>query len=156
VLELFDELRSLIGELTRRQVDYALCGGLAMAVYGTPRATVDIDLLVPGEALEEAVDAARQRGYTTEAAPMSFGDGAIRIRRLTKIDPESEDVLTLDLLVVTPQTADVWASRRQVEWDDGTLWVVSRKGLTTLKRMRGSHQDLADIERLRKNDSDAD
>ncbi|MFW6163457.1 MAG: nucleotidyl transferase AbiEii/AbiGii toxin family protein [Planctomycetota bacterium] len=137
-------------------MDYALCGGLAMAVYGTPRATVDIDLLVPPAALEEAMEAARQRGYAVEAAPMTFADGAIRIRRLTKLDPESEDLLTLDLLVVTPQIADVWEARRQVAWDDGTLSVVSRKGLTALKRLRGSDQDIADIERLSEKDTDGD
>ncbi len=154
MLELFDELRTLLGELADRKVDYALCGGLAMAVYGTPRATVDIDLLVPHEALEQAMGAARQRGYTIEAAPMIFADGAIRIRRLTKIDPESKDVLTLDLLVLTPRIADVWASRRQVEWEGGTLWVVSREGLVALKRLRSSGQDLDDIQRLTE-DADA-
>jgi len=155
VLDLFDELRSLVADLAERQVDYALCGGLAMAVYGTPRATVDIDLLVPEDSLEAVVQVARQQGYTIGAAPMVFADGAVRIRRLSQIDAESGDVLTLDLLLVTAQLAEVWQSRRQVEWEDGTLWVVSRQGLTTLKRLRGSDQDLADIERLRK-DTDAD
>ena len=31
-----------------------MCGGLAMAVYGAPRARVDIDLLILAERLEEA------------------------------------------------------------------------------------------------------
>ncbi len=149
MLDLYDELRALATSLDEEQIDYALCGGLAMAVYGAPRATVDIDLLLPGESVRRALAVVSELGYTTEAAPMAFADGAVRIRRVRKIDPESKDVLTLDLLIVTPQTTDVWQSRREVEWEDGTLWVVSREGLIALKRLRGSGQDLADIERLR-------
>ena len=148
MLDLYDELRALAARLEEGQIDYALCGGLAMAVYGTPRATVDIDLLVPDESARQAASVARELGYTVEAAPMAFADGAIRIRRLSKIDPESKDVLTLDLLLVTPQIAAVWQDRREVEWAGGTLWVVSREGLVALKRLRGSGQDLDDIQRL--------
>jgi len=99
--------------------------------------------------VRRALSIVGELGYTIEAAPMAFADGAVRILRVSKIDPESRDVLTLDLLIVTPETADVWQSRREVEWEDGTLWVVSREGLIALKRLRGSGQDLADIERLR-------
>jgi hypothetical protein len=155
VLDLYDELRALAARLDGGQVPYALCGGLAMAVYGTPRATVDIDLLIPNQAADDAAQAAHELGYSIEAAPMTFADGAVRIRRLSKIDPESGDVLTLDLLIVTPQLADVWAGRRRLDWEGGALWVVSREGLAALKRLRGSDQDIADIERLRETDADA-
>lgn len=148
VLDLYEELRALVARLEERELEYALCGGLAMAVYGTPRATVDIDLLMPGESLPEAVQVARQLGYTIEAAPRAFAEGAIRIRRLSKIDPESKDVLTLDLLLVTPEIAQVWQGRRQVGWAAGKLSVVSREGLIALKVLRGSGQDLDDINRL--------
>jgi hypothetical protein len=40
-------------------------------------------------------------------------------------------------------------SRREVEWEDGKLWLVSREGLITLKSLRGSGQDLDDIQRLK-------
>ena len=44
--DLFRELTSLLSALDEEGIDYALCGGLAMAVHGYPRATVDIDLLI--------------------------------------------------------------------------------------------------------------
>lgn len=148
MLDLYEELKALIARLEEGPLPYALCGGLAMAVYGTPRATVDIDLLVREESLPEIMPLARELGYTIEAAPMAFAGGAIRIRRLSRIDPESRDVLTLDLVVVTPEIAGVWQGRRQVEWEGGKLWVVSQGGLIALKRLRGSGQDLDDIARL--------
>ena len=149
MLELYEELRGLIARLEERQLDYALCGGLAMAVYGVPRATVDIDLLIPGEGMQDTMGLARELGYTIEAAPMTFAGGAIRMRRLSKVDPESRDVLTLDLLLVTPEIAGVWEGREEVGWEDATLRVVSREGLIALKTLRGSGQDLDDIRRLR-------
>ena len=38
MLDLYEEFRKLIGALDERHVDYALCGGIAMAVYDYPRA----------------------------------------------------------------------------------------------------------------------
>ena len=49
VLDLYDELKAVLSALEKAEVPYALCGGLALAVYGHPRATVDIDLLVPAD-----------------------------------------------------------------------------------------------------------
>jgi hypothetical protein len=36
-------------------VEYALCGGLAMAVYAMPRATLDIDVLIQVDSLAQAL-----------------------------------------------------------------------------------------------------
>ena len=42
--DIFDEFQNLIGRINKEQIDYAVCGGWAMAIHGAPRATVDIDL----------------------------------------------------------------------------------------------------------------
>ncbi len=41
-----DELQGLIKLLRNAKIEYALCGGLAMAVHGWPRSTMDIDILI--------------------------------------------------------------------------------------------------------------
>jgi hypothetical protein len=153
MLDLFDELRALTAKLDSSGISYALCGGLAMAVYGRTRATVDIDLLIPEEYQEAAEAVARGLGFALTAAPMSFAGGAIEIRRISKLDPDTRDLLMLDLLIVTAPISDVWATRRELEWEHGSLWVVSRAGLIALKKLRGSSQDLEDIAHLRE-DSD--
>lgn len=155
MLDLFSEFKTLISRLSERQVSYALCGGLAMAVYGTPRATVDIDLLIPSEALTTVIALARELGYTLEAQPMSFASGAIEIRRISKIDSDSGDFLVLDLLLVTPAIMKVWETRTELEWEDGKLWVVSREGLISLKSLRGSGKDLDDINRLNEKEDES-
>ena len=155
MLDLYDELKALTGSFDSNGIDYALCGGLAMAVYGLTRATVDIDILIQEEYLEAAGSAARELGYTVAAAPMSFAGGSIKIRRISKLDPETGDLLMLDLILVTAPLANVWQTRLEAEWENGVLRVVSREGLIALKRLRGSSQDLDDIARLREDSHEA-
>jgi len=53
-LDLVDEFRALLDGLERDGVDYAVCGGLAFAIHARLRATIDVDLLLPIEAVEGA------------------------------------------------------------------------------------------------------
>ena len=108
MLDLYDEFATLIGALEAAGTEYAVCGGLAMAIHGLPRATIDVDLLVPPSAAERALACARGLDYTIPADPMSFAGGAVEIRRVTKIDAASGDLLSLDLLLVTPAIERVW------------------------------------------------
>ena len=78
--------------------------------------------------------------------PLHFG--AIEIRRISKIDPGSKRVYTLDLLLVTPGIEKVWQDRQIVDWEEGTTSVVSKAGLVTLKEISGRDQDLVDIKKL--------
>jgi len=149
VFDLYEEFNSIVAGLEEHGIDYAVCGGLAMAVHGLPRATVDIDLLILAERLEEARSVVRSLGYTIEAQPMTFHKGAIEIRRLSKIDPSDGDLLMVDFLLVTPAVEAVWNNRIRVASPKGSVSVVSREGLIALKSFRRSAQDMADIERLK-------
>lgn len=148
MLDLLEELVTLIDALESRRIEYAVCGGLAMAIWGLPRATVDIDLLVEPGSLGAIEEVAAFHGYTFKANPMTFSGGAIVIHRVTKIDPDGGDVLMLDLLLVTPAVTDAWQNRTRVQWDHGVMSVVSREGLVKLKSYRSSGIDLDDIKRL--------
>jgi hypothetical protein len=145
VLDLFDEFKVLIAALEAERIDYALCGGLAMAVHAMPRATVDIDLLIERQELPRVKRIAADLGYTFEAAPISFRGGDVEIRPVSKIDPASGDTLMLDLLLVTSATEPAWQTRQALIWEQGTVRVVSREGLIALKSLRGSGQDRDDI-----------
>lgn len=154
MLDIYDEFRQLIEALAAHQVDYALCGGMAMAIHERPRMTIDIDLLIPAEWLDRVIPIARELGYNIRGKDLSFANGAVEIRRVSKIDPSSGDLLSLDLLLVTPELQKVWDSRVQSDWEGVTLSVVSRAGLITMKRLRRSGQDLDDI-KLLEGDRDA-
>lgn len=154
MFDLYEEFRTLVSCLDERGVDYAVCGGLAMAVWGAPRATVDVDVLILAEAQEAAASIARGLGFTIEALPMTVGGGMIEIRRYSKIDPETGIVLPLDFLLVAPELVEIWDSRVKVPWENGSLWAVSRRGLIALKSIKPRPQDLADIQRLKEADDE--
>lgn len=145
-MSVYEELRELISRLNAAGLDYALCGGLAMAAHGWPRATMDIDLLILESDYTAVRDVARESGFDIENPEFTVAGGKIRIRRLVKI--AGAEAIPLDLIVVGPLTDAVWQTRRKVEDERGPVWVVSPDGLLQMKRLRGSKQDLADIERI--------
>jgi hypothetical protein len=148
-MDLLEELKNLTAKLHSEGIEYALCGGLAMAIYAMPRATLDIDIMVELGALLRTKRTAEELGFTLSGAPMEFHGGKVQIYRLTKIDALSAEELVLDLLIVTPETLEVWEGRLRVEWEGGSLSVVSPEGLIILKSLRNSGQDHDDIEYLR-------
>jgi hypothetical protein len=152
VLDLLDEFRALVAALDAAGVEYAVCGGLAVAIHAHPRATLDVDLLLPAEQIERAREVARGLGYLLDAGRLVIRSGVIEVVRLSKPDPETGDLLPLDLLVVTPALAAAWATRERVSWSHGTLPVVSRAGLVAMKQLRRSGQDLDDIRALEDGD----
>lgn len=156
MLDIYDEFRRLVDVFDAQEVDYALCGGMAMAVHKRPRMTIDIDILIPPEFLERVISIASELGYNIRGKDLSFANGAVEIRRVSKIDAASGDLLSLDFLLVTPQLQSVWASRVISEWDEGTFSVVSRAGLIAMKKLRMSGQDLDDIEALMEGGRDAE
>ena len=145
---LYDELRELIAALNRAGIEYALCGGIAMAIHGRPRATVDIDMLILAESLSDTLRIAGELGYTIRGLDMHFPRDVIEIRRVSKIDRARKAVLTLDMILVTEAIRGVWDTRVQATLEGDKLSVVAKKGLITLKRMSGRPQDLADISAL--------
>lgn len=118
-----------------------------MSIHAHPRATIDIDLLAPPDAVMRIVDALVPRGFILlERAPTRLAKGEVVMHRLTKIVPSDPDVLVLAVIEVQPgATARAWQTRTSAEWEGHPVTVVSRDGLIGLKRLRGSPQDIADI-----------
>lgn len=136
-------------ELNARGLPYAVCGGLAVVVYGYVRATKDIDLLVERSSLEATLEALGTLGFTLRSGPIPFGAGTTQERvlhRVTKV--VGEEHLMIDLLVVTPVLASAWKSIEHVAWNGLELPIVSRVGLAEMKRLAGRPQDLADLDAL--------
>jgi hypothetical protein len=144
-VEFFQELKNLTDSLGASAVDYALCGGVALAIHGVPRATQDIDLLVRPEDLDRLREVARRCGFVLESLPMDFASG-ITIQRFTKlIDGQP---LMLDALLVGGPLERAWQERQTAEIEGGRVRVVSRDALISLKLAAGRPQDLVDVQRL--------
>jgi hypothetical protein len=82
-----------------------------MAIYAFPRVTLDIDLLIEASSLENARRAVHELGFTLIAAPMNFHGGKVHIHRVSKIETDTGETLSLDLLIVTPEIRSAWEGR---------------------------------------------
>jgi hypothetical protein len=145
VLDLFEEFKRLVVALDERGVEHAVVGALAVAIHGAPRATTDIDLLLPAASLPLALEVVRECGFTLPAHPMKFRDGT-EVQRVTKI--ESGESLTLDFLLLNDSLAPAWASRSRLQTDFGAVSVISREALIAMKVAAGRPRDLGDVESL--------
>jgi hypothetical protein len=149
---LLDELSQLIFALDENKIEYAVCGGLALAIHGFARATLDIDVLIQPESLEKAYQVGAENGFDIRGLDISFKERSVDIRRISKIDDNGE-LLSLDLLLVTPQVQEVWETREKIDFLGKRLSVVSLAGLIKMKTLAGRPQDLADIDRLQNEES---
>ena len=143
---LLEEFKSITKVLNSAGIEYEVCGGWAMAIHGLPRGTIDIDLLILAVDLDRVRGIARDNGFDIEGLPLHF---ETEMRRMSKVDAESNELVTLDLLLVSEDDPyDFWTDRLRVLWKEGETSVVSRKSLIGMKRVAGRKQDLADIEKL--------
>ncbi len=143
---IFEQLRLIVESFNRNEVEFALCGGLAVSAHGLIRATEDIDFLICEESLKRAYEAAAEVGYDIRGLDISFKERTVEIRRISAV--VDGEVISLDLLLVTPHVEDVWLSREHIDFMGLSLYVVSREGLIKMKQQSGRPQDLADIDRL--------
>ena len=149
-LNIHSEFKLIAKTLDQHQIPYALCGGLAVAVHGYPRATIDIDLLIRESDLESIVHVLRALGYTLSSGiiPLDVGkQSESRIYRTSKTS--GEEHLTIDLMFVTPILEDVWSTREELSLGDVRIHVVSLQGLRKMKELAGRPQDVADLENLK-------
>jgi hypothetical protein len=145
-LNLRTELDAIVTSLDQAGIPYAVCGALALAIHGHPRATKDIALVAPAEHVVALKAVARTHGFTIEALPMTFSVSGITVHRVSRL--VGAQILTLDILEGAGVLDPVWATREQHATERGPIWVVSRQGLVTMKLAAGRPQDIADLARL--------
>jgi len=152
MLSLLDEFRQVITALNEEKIEYAICGGIAMAIHGFLRTTVDIDIVILQENIQITKQVLHKYGYSIESNQMNFSNSETIIHRITKLDPVSEDFLVLDILEVTNSMKEIWENRIQIDWTFGSISVIDKKGLIAMKKKRNSKIDQEDIERLEANE----
>jgi len=135
-----------LGVLNRHGVRYLVIGGYAVAFYGYPRATKDLDLW-----LEASPENARK---TLNAIRDFFGETlGLKIEDLT-----SPGVVQLgyapnriDLVLLPdsdPAFAEAFGRAQEANAGEVTVHVVSKEDLLALKRAFGRTRDLADVDAL--------
>ena len=148
-MNLQDELFLVTDALERGGVDYALCGGIAVVIHGHPRLTRDIDVLMREDDLDRAQKALGAAGYTLPSGILPFDVGKPTERRVFRVTKAVGSAhRPVELIFVSPFLEPVWKDREARLVAGRTLRVVSKTGLTLMKRAAGRPQDLADLAQL--------
>lgn len=135
-------LASLLAIFHERHIPHALIGGLAVATWGAPRATEDIDLLADLEPSPELDAAFRAAGFEAE---------------WRRGDPDDPVPLLLRLRSATGPEVDVICATR--DWEREMLDrairvripegpetpIIAIEDLVVLKLLAGGPRDLADV-----------
>jgi hypothetical protein len=152
-VNLVDELHAVAAALTRAGIAYAVCGGVAVTVYGATRSTKDIDIVIAREDLARVLDVVRPLGYAFVALPMEFDVGTPKERHVQRVSKiEGSEHLLLDLLLTEAAFATALDDRVELHLPEGPLAVVSLPTLLQMKRLAGRPQDVADLEKLESGD----
>jgi hypothetical protein len=134
-MELVEEFDRIIDALEQGGVDYAVCGGVALAIHGHPRATKDIDLLVLDRDRAKALEVVNKVEYALEVGRITFKAGKPEERSVFRVSRASgAHFMTPDLLLISDPESPLWIERERTQWRGKELVVVSREGLIEMKR----------------------
>ena len=139
-------LHRLLDVFGAEHIDCALIGGFALAALGAPRATADLDLLVPGEHADEVARIMHTLGYRELHRSADAANYAAEDARLGRVD---------FLFARRPYSRAMLARARPRRLGGGTdVKVVDPEDLIGLKVQASSNNpqrltwDLSDIERV--------
>lgn len=143
-----DDMRLLIKLMKKHGVDFAVCGGHAVAYHGYPRMTMDIDLLIePSEEnSSRMVDVLAEFGFARAGVPADafLAEGtAVTLG----VQPNQIDLLTS---ISHDSSSDV--IRRSVYGELAGIRVkfIALNDLLRAKREAARPKDLADLDELDK------
>ncbi len=143
-----DDFKEWLHLLTEKKVEYLLIGGYAVALYGIPRTTGDLDIWIRNseENVAKVIDCLNEfglssLGFTKEDllkpyAIIQIGYPPVRIDIITDIVGVSFDEAIQDSKVIT--------------YDGLTISLISIEDLVKNKSASGRKVDLAEVEKLRK------
>lgn len=151
------EYLQLFQKLQQHQVRYLICGGLAVNIYGIPRMTADIDILLDftDENLNKFETVIKQLLYQT-TLPVSLKTFVNKEER-EKAKAEKNliaysyfnsrsNYMNLDVLLDSPIAfEELWATKDTRTNDELTINLVSVQHLIALKKYANRKQDQDDI-----------
>lgn len=149
------DLRALLATFAERDVQYVVIGGIALVLHGGIRTTEDLDIVPnPDPAnLDRLCQALEGMEATLLLNPARrFGPReahALKQGRNVSLSTRYGELDVVRRLAGVPPYATLAADADRYEVDGVTLLAASRQQLITMKAVRGSAQDQADIETLR-------
>ena len=142
---MLDRLADVFKSFQEREVRYVVLGGIAAVLYGVPRATFDLDILIDPtpENAQRVLAALAQAGLGT--ASLTTAEN-ILANEITVF----KDRVRVDVLTTAPGLTfeRVWTERQTMQYMNQDFFVISRRDLIVSKRASGHPVDLEDARLL--------
>lgn len=147
-MPLSKDLREFVESLNSNKVDYLVVGAFAVAWYGYPRFTADLDILIRPESTNaiRVLEALRQFGFGALDIGIEDLIAAGQIIQLG-VKPNRIDILTS---VSGISFEEAWNDRTEGFLDGIPATFIGRTALIRNKESTGRAKDLGDAEELRK------
>ena len=127
------------------KVKYVVIGGIAVIIYGVPRATADVDILIEAtpENAQRLLDSLLEAGLCTASLTTAK---ALLAHEITVF----RDRVRTDVQTFTPGISfeDAWERKATFMYQDQEFYVLSKDDLITTKRAAGHPVDLDDVKLL--------
>jgi len=144
-----DALQRALALIRRVGVRGAFGGGLAVIIWGQPRVTQDLDLVVDvtGSAVDALLDAARAEGYVLDAEAGASARELLEGGFLRLLPPDGAAPVALDLLLAQSELEQEALRRARVFEVSGLqVPVLSPEDLILLKLVAFRPKDTFDLE----------
>ncbi len=142
---MLNRLKDVFESFQKHEVRYIVIDGIAAVLYGVPRATFDLDILIEAtpENTQHLLDALLDAGLGT--ASLTTVD-EILSNEITIF----KDRVRIDVQTSTPGLTfqDAWSSRQTLEYQGQIFYVASRDDLISSKKAAGRAVDLDDVRLL--------
>jgi hypothetical protein len=148
-IDLTDPIAVLVATfqaLERAGIRAAVCGGLALAVYGEPRETKDADLAVAGTGIAEAESALSAAGLNVIRGFDRMRFGGLLVSRLTLFGGLGGSLNVADLIEPRSEryAATVLERATAGPLREQKIYVVSPEDFVVLKVLSSRERDLTD------------
>jgi len=148
---MLNRLKEVFKYFQQHDVRYVVIGGIAAVLYGVPRATFDLDILIEAspQNAQRLIDALIDAGMGT--ATLTSSD-EILSNEITIF----KDRVRIDVQLSTPglQFETSWSKKQTMQYQGQEFYVVSLEDLIRSKRAAGRDVDLEDIRLLELPDDD--
>jgi len=142
---MLNKLKDVFESFQKHEVKYLVIGGIASTLYGVPRATFDLDILI-----EPTPDNAQRLLVSLLEAGLGTASLTNVKELLSHEITVFKDWLRIDVQTFTPglNFREAWEQRETMNFQGQIFYVASKKDLISSKRASGREVDLEDIRLL--------
>ena len=139
-----DDFKDFLNSLNKNGVEYLLLGGWAVGIYGHPRATADMDVLI---AVDESNVEKLQKALREFGAPTVDKTHFKDIGRVFRM---GRSPLRIDIINQASgiDIKDCYTRRKVITVDGVAVSIISREDLIKNKKASGREKDMADAKML--------